>query len=74
MPQELELSDYLVHCEARSAEEHDRCEAYLGLAMRRPLKDILDQCLLVAHLTSILDGSQHLFAATADQDLARFFR
>ncbi|PSC74717.1 cullin 4 [Micractinium conductrix] len=68
---ELELAAYLLHCERRLAEEYDRCEAYLGLHMRRPLKEIIDTCLLEAHLTAILEASRGLLAACAEPDLAR---
>ncbi len=72
--QELELAAYLLHCERRLAEEFDRCEAYLGRAMRKPLKDIIDHCLLEARISSILESSKQLLAACQEQDLARLFR
>lgn len=72
--QELDLAAYLVHCERRLAEEYDRCEAYLGLSLRRPLKSILDQCLLEAHMSSILDGTRQLLASCQEQDLGRLYR
>ena len=71
--QELELAAYLLHCERRLAEELDRCEAYLGLAMRKPLKEIVDSCLLEAHLAAILEGSRQLLAGCREQDLARLY-
>lgn len=74
LPQELELAAYLVHCERRLAEEFNRCEAYLGFALRKPLKDILDQCLLEAHMSSILDSSMRLLASCQEQDLGRLYR
>ncbi|KAL4853220.1 Cullin-4 [Chlorella vulgaris] len=70
---ELDLAAYLVHCERRLAEEYDRCEAYLGLSLRRPLKSILDQCLLEAHMSSILDGTRQLLASCQEQDLGRLY-
>ncbi|EFN51797.1 hypothetical protein CHLNCDRAFT_32941 [Chlorella variabilis] len=70
---ELELAAYLVHCERRLAEEFNRCEAYLGFALRKPLKDILDQCLLEAHMSSILDSSMRLLASCQEQDLGRLY-
>lgn len=72
--QELELAAYLVHCERRLSEEFERCEAYLGHAIRKPLRDIVDRCLLEAHLPTILEGSKQLLAACQEQDLARLYR
>ena len=71
--QELELAPYLLHCERRLAEEYQRCEAYLGQAMRKPLKDIVDRCLLEAHLSTILEGSRQLLAGCQVEDLARLY-
>ncbi|KAL4433622.1 hypothetical protein ABPG75_000063 [Micractinium tetrahymenae] len=70
---ELELAAYLLHCERRLAEEFDRCEAYLGLHIRKPLKDIIDRCLCEAHLPTILDGSRQLLAGCQEADLARLY-
>lgn len=70
---DLELAAYLLHCERRLGEELDRCEAYLGLAMRKRLKDIIDHCLLDAHLTTILDTSKQLLAGCQEADLARLY-
>ena len=67
------MAAYLLHCEKRLAEEFDRCEAYLGLHMRKPLKDIIDCCLLEAHLASILDSSKQLLMGCQEQDLARLY-
>lgn len=71
--QELELAPYLLHCERRLGEEYERCEAYLGHAMRKPLKDIVDRCLLEAHLSTILEGSRQLLAGCQEEDLARLY-
>lgn len=72
-PQELELAAYLLHCERRLGEEYERCEGYLGRGMRKRLKDIVDRCLLEAHLAAILDASKGLMAACAEADLARLY-
>lgn len=71
--QELELAPYLLHCERRLGEEYERCEAYLGQAVRKPLKEIVDRCLLEAHLSTILEGSRQLLAGCQEQDLARLY-
>lgn len=71
--QELELAAYLLHCERRLVEEFDRCEAYLGLHMRKPLKEIIDRCLLATHLNTILEGSRKLLAGCQEADLARLY-
>ncbi|PRW20747.1 Cullin-4 [Chlorella sorokiniana] len=70
---ELELAPYLLHCERRLGEEYERCEAYLGQAMRKPLKEIVDRCLLEEHLSTILEGSRQLLAGCQEQDLARLY-
>lgn len=70
---ELELAAYLLHCERRLAEELDRCAAYLGLGLRRPLRDTVDSCLLEAHMAAVLEGGRALLAACAEEDLARLF-
>jgi hypothetical protein len=70
---ELELAAYLLHCERRLAEELDRCAAYLGLGLRRPLRDTVDSCLLEAHMAAVLEGGRALLAACAQEDLARLF-
>ena len=67
------MAAYLVHCERRLGEEYERCEAYLGPALRRPLKDILDGCLLEAHLGAILEGARALLAGCQEQDLGRLY-
>lgn len=71
--QELELAAYLLHCERRLAEELDRCAAYLGQGLRRPLRDTVDSCLLEAHMAAVLEGGRALLAACAQDDLARLF-
>lgn len=72
--QELELAAYLQHCERRLGEEFDRCEAYLGLHMRKPLKEIIDRSLLEVHLPTIFDGCWQLLAGCLEPDLARLYR
>lgn len=41
--------------------------------MRKPLKGIVDRCLLEAHLPAILEGARALLAGCAEPDLARLY-
>jgi len=74
MMKELNVLDYLVHCEKRLTEEEENCKEYLDSFTFSPLMKIVEDCLITKHLHEILDKG---FTLCMDQlkiaDLRRLY-
>eukprot|EP00210_Caulerpa_lentillifera_P001604 g1542.t1 len=65
---------YLLYCEKRLAEEHDRSEHYLDRSTQRPLLQCVEEQLLCARMDTILTaGFYNLMDMNQTDDLARLF-
>jgi len=71
---ELEVLDYLVHCERRLREEEEKCSEYLDAFTFQPLTKIVEECLLKKHLHTILEkGFGPFMSDLKFQDLKRLY-
>jgi cullin-4 len=72
----LNVPDYLAKCERRFQEEAKRSAEYLDSTTRKPLRKIIEQCLLSNHAQALIDkGLDELLDDEARlQDLARMHR
>ena len=58
----------------RLAEEHERCQQYLGPSTRKPLIALVEQQLLRSHVAALLDkGFAGLMSPDRMADLARLY-
>ena len=58
----------------RLAEEHERCQQYLGASTRKPLIALVEQQLLRSHVAALLDkGFAGLMSPDRMPDLARLY-
>ncbi|MEW5312866.1 MAG: hypothetical protein WDW38_004466 [Sanguina aurantia] len=72
--QELDVPQYLKHCEVRIAEEYERCGAYLDAATRKPLLAALESTLVARHFGALLErGFAKLMGGGRTEDLSRLY-
>mmetsp|Transcript_21859 Transcript_21859/g.74292 ORF Transcript_21859/g.74292 Transcript_21859/m.74292 type:complete len:749 (+) Transcript_21859:229-2475(+) len=72
--QDTAVPEYLRHCEARLAEEAERCAVCLDPATRKPLVAAVEARLLEAHAGALLEkGFDALVEAHALEDLERMY-
>ena len=74
VPPSHQVPEYLLHVEARLAEEGERCAQYLDGGTRKPLVAAVERQLIERHVGRILEkGFAALMAAQRTADVARLY-